>query len=86
MTDINNGGTTDYYSVPKNAKTLNDLIEFKNMPFWLGEIFKTCYAFPERSTRATDGTSSKLREANKILYYAKRGVNLHKTSSTKDTL
>lgn len=82
MSDKNNGGITDYYSIPKNAKTLNDLIEYKSMPFWLGEIFKACYAFSERAERATDGTSSKLREANKILYYAKRGVNLVKQKQT----
>lgn len=73
-TSHNNGGTTDYYAIPPGAKTLNDLIEHKNMSFAQGEIFKAIYAFNERAGRATDGSSSKLREANKILYYAQRIV------------
>jgi hypothetical protein len=74
-TSHNNGGTTDCYAIPKGAKTLNDLIEHKGMTFAQGEIFKACYAMDERATRATDGSSSKLREANKMLYYAQRIVN-----------
>jgi hypothetical protein len=77
-TSHNNGGTTDYYAIPKGAKTLNDLIEHKGMTFAQGEIFKAIFAFNERATRATDGSSSKLREANKILYYAQRLVNQYK--------
>ena len=71
----NNGGTTDYYAIPKGAKTLNDLIEHKGMSFAQGEIFKAIYAFNERAERATDGSSSRLREANKVLYYAQRIVS-----------
>lgn len=70
----NNGGDTDYYRLPPNCKTLMDLIEFKSMSFAQGEIFKAIYAFNERAERATDGSSSKLREANKVLYYAQRIV------------
>lgn len=73
-TSHNNGGTTDYYNIPPNTKTLMDLIEYKGMTFAQGEIFKAIYAFNERAARATDGSSSKLREANKILYYAQRIV------------
>lgn len=73
-TSHNNGGDTDYYRLPPNCKTLMDLIEFKNMSFAQGEIFKAVFAFNERAARATDGSSSKLREANKILYYAQRMV------------
>lgn len=74
----NNGGDTDYYKLPPNCKTLMDLIEFKNMSFAQGEIFKAVFAFNERAERATDGSSSKLREANKIFYYATRLVNQYK--------
>jgi hypothetical protein len=85
MTDKNNGGTTDYYAIPKNAKTLNDLIEYKDMTFAQGEIFKAIFAFNERANRSTDDSSSMLREANKILYYAKRIVNLHKGKHNANT-
>lgn len=68
--DTNNGGTTDYYAVPAGAKTLNDLIEYKEMPFWLGNIFKACYRLGD-TNRVT-----KLYDLNKIVYYAKRGIAL----------
>lgn len=32
-TSINNGGSTDYYKLPDNAKDLQDIIEFKEMNF-----------------------------------------------------
>jgi hypothetical protein len=68
------GKTTACYDIPENAKTLDDLIEHKNMPFWLGTIFKVCYAFEERSTRNV--AASQLRELNKIGYYQKRGLDI----------
>jgi hypothetical protein len=67
---INNGGTTSYYDVPEGAKTLNDLIEYKEMPFWLGELFKAAYALQERAARSEN--ASEERELNKIIYYANR--------------
>lgn len=66
---INNA---DYYAIPKGTLTLNDLIEYKNMPFWLGNIFKACYRFNNK-----DGNTM-LYEVNKIAYYADRGVEIHK--------
>lgn len=68
------GKTTACYDIPEHAKTLDDLIEHKNMPFWLGTIFKVCYAYEERATRNV--AASQLRELNKIGYYQKRGLNL----------
>lgn len=43
-----NGGSTSYYDIPLNAKDLQDLIEYKNMGFSLGNIFKACYRFGEK--------------------------------------
>ena len=77
----NNGGTTSYYDVPEGAKTLNDLIEYKEMPFYLGEIFKATYALPERATRSDN--ASEERELNKIIYYAQRRLNRIKHESNK---
>ena len=70
-TEEDNGLTTSCYDIPKDAKTLDDLIEHKNMPFWLGTVFKVCYALNERSNRNESATLR--REVNKILYYAARG-------------
>lgn len=60
------GGATDYYDFPEGATTLNDLIEYKNMSFALGNIFKACYRLGEKA-----GTS-KLYDINKIIYFAER--------------
>ena len=70
---MNNGGATSYYDIPEGAKTLNDLIEYKEMPFWLGELFKAAYALPERATRSDN--ASEERELNKIIYYANRRLD-----------
>ena len=70
----NNGGSTSYYDIPEGAKTLNDLIEHKDMRFWQGECMKAIYALTDRAARATDGSSSEERELNKIIYYANRGL------------
>ena len=68
----NNGGRTNYYDIPEGAKTLNDLIEHKDMRFWQGECMKAIYALTDRAARARDGSSSEERELNKIIYYANR--------------
>lgn len=65
-TEVNNGGTTDYYSVPSDSKTLQDLIEHKDMSWSQANIFKAAY-------RLTDPThSSKERDLNKIIWFANR--------------
>lgn len=96
----NNGGTTDYYALPRPSiktieklldatqnlkyfpdtvrelfpKTLNDLIEFKDMPFWRGEILKAAYGLEGRKSKYTGKTPREveIREMNKIIYYAQR--------------
>ncbi len=60
------GGPTDYYKLPDGATELNDLIEHKNMPYALGNIFKACYRFGNKDV------ASKLYDVNKILYFAER--------------
>lgn len=72
MMSENNGGKTDCYNIPEEARTLNDLIEYKDMRFWRGEVFKAVYALDERAKRAGNETSSEVRELNKILYYVQR--------------
>ena len=77
------GKSTACYDIPANAKTLDDLIEYKNMPFWLGTLFKVCYAFEERSSR--NDAASKLRELNKLHYYTNRGYNLYVDKKTNNS-
>ena len=66
---INNGGDTAYYDLPNNAKVLQDLIEYKNMNFSIGNIFKACYRIGECEH------SDLTRELNKILWFAKRELS-----------
>lgn len=68
----NNGGSTDYYKLPRNATDIMDLIEHRNMNFSIGNIFKACYRMGECSH------SDKVRELNKIIWFAQRELNLTK--------
>lgn len=71
----NRGGATNYYDVPKGAKTLSDLIEYKKMTHGVGEMFAVLYALDGRSERAIEG-ESRLRELNKIKFYIEREISL----------
>lgn len=42
------GGTNSYYDVPVDAKTLNDLIDYKNIPWNLANIFKAIYRIGDK--------------------------------------
>ncbi len=74
----NNGGKTDYYSLPKNAETLSDLIEYKQMQHGIGEMFKAIYALQERANRSGNSFSSEVRELNKIIWFAERRLAILK--------
>lgn len=63
----NNGGASDWYSLPENANTLQDLIEHRNMNGSVKDIFKACY-------RLGIKTEDELRDANKMAYYSLREV------------
>ncbi|HWD13947.1 MAG TPA: hypothetical protein VG519_11415 [Pseudochrobactrum sp.] len=65
-TQTSDGGSTSYYELPANAVELNDLIEYKNMSFALGNIFKACYRFGEKDA------ASRMYDLNKIIYFAER--------------
>jgi hypothetical protein len=64
----NGGRTPIQYDLPKNAEQLQDLIEYRNMNFAQGEIFKSLY----RGETCTHSTA--LREARKQVWYAQREV------------
>lgn len=65
----NNGGSTDYYKLPAGATELQDLIEHKNMSFSVGNIFKASYRLEECEH------SDKVRDLNKIIWFANRELN-----------
>jgi hypothetical protein len=58
------GSTPSQYAIPTGSKDLQDLIEYRDMNFALGNIFKSCYRL---GTKNTD-----LYEINKILWFAYR--------------
>ena len=71
----NNGGASGWYSLPKNANTLQDLIEHRNMNGSVKDIFKACY-------RLGIKTEDELRDLNKMAYYSLREVG--RISGRKD--
>jgi len=64
----NNGGTTDYYSIPEEATMIQDLIEHKDMNFSQGNIFKAIYRLGNCSH------SDAVRDLNKIIWFAQREI------------
>lgn len=68
-TSNNNGGQTDYYDIPEGSETLQDLIEYKDMSWSQGNIFKAAYRLKD------DSHSSQERDLNKIIWFATRMLN-----------
>src|SRR5690554_3081626 len=69
MTKITSDGTTaSYYQLPAGATELQHLISHRNMNAQDGEIFRAIY----RKGRASH--SDELRDARKVLFYAKAEV------------
>ena len=66
---INNGGSTDYYKLPSSATDLQDLIEFKNMNFAQGNIFKAIYRLNDSHH------SDNIRDLNKVIWFAQREIS-----------
>lgn len=60
------GSSTDYYKFPKGYDDLIDLIEFKNMNFAIGNIFKACFRLGEKA-----GTD-RAYDLRKIIFFAER--------------
>lgn len=62
------GWSTSYYELPKGAKELQDLIEYRQMNFSVGNIFKACYRLGRK-----DGATT-LYDLNKIRWYVDREI------------
>lgn len=69
---VSDGKATAYYDFPEGVTTLNDLIEFKNMSYARGNIFKAAYRLGQK-----DGVDD-VYDLNKIIYYAERMLNIIK--------
>ena len=65
---VSDGSTASYYELPEGATELQDLISHRNMNAQDGEIFRAIY----RKGRASH--SDELRDARKVLFYAKAEV------------
>lgn len=67
----NNGGSTDYYKIPSNAKDLQDIIELRNLNFAQGNILKAAWCFNIGRHESTTYE----RELNKIIWFCQRELN-----------
>lgn len=65
---ISDGSTASYYELPPDCSELQHLISHRNMNAQIGEIFRACYRYGQASH------SDCLRDAKKILFYAKAEV------------
>ena len=73
---IGKGGSTSYYDLPHGAKTLQDLIEHRNMNGSIKDIFKACYRLGKKDA------NSDIDDVTKMAYYALR--ELGRLTGTKD--
>lgn len=58
----------NYYVLPSNAKDIQDLIEYRNMPFGIACIFKACYRFGQKPS------VTELYDAQKMKWFAERKI------------
>jgi hypothetical protein len=56
-----------YYDLPEGATQLQDLIEYKDMNFSVGNIFKATYRLNDKATRQYN--------LEKIIFYAQRELD-----------
>lgn len=63
------GGSTDYYDIPEGVVDLQGLIEYKNMNFAVGNIFKACYRMGRK-----EGNDDSY-DLRKIIFFAERELN-----------
>jgi hypothetical protein len=66
----NNGGVTDYYKLDPEWECVQDIIEDKDMSWNIANVFKSCFRL------GGNHHSTKLRDLNKIIYFAERERDL----------
>jgi hypothetical protein len=62
------GGSSSYYELPEGCKELQDLIEYKNMNFARGNVFKAAYRLGDKP-----GTDQ-IYDWEKIIWFAQREI------------
>ena len=70
------GGSTSYYTFPMTSRDIGDLIDFKEMNYNIGNIFKACYRLGEKQG------ISKAYDLKKIMFFATR--ELEKIEGSKE--
>ena len=63
---VSDGWSTSYYELPEGSKELQDLIEYKNMNFAVGNIFKAAYRMGDKA-----GCEAEY-DLNKIIFFAQK--------------
>lgn len=76
----------NYYVLPLNAKGIQDLIEYRNMPFGIACIFKACYRFGQKPgvTELYDAQKMKWFAERKIAEIEKELENNNKNTKSRD--
>lgn len=64
-----NGSDAKYYKLPEGITELQDLIEYKNMNFSVGNIFKAAFRLGEK-----EGISD-IYDLEKIIFFANREID-----------
>lgn len=78
--ETSDGSTAGYYTLPSDAKELQDLIAYKNMNAQVGEMFRACYRLGEVSH------SPRERDLKKIIFYAEAELKRLRTYSPEKPL
>jgi hypothetical protein len=65
MSDVT-GWSSDYYDLPGDAKGVQDLIEYREMNFAVGNIFKAAYRLGHKSN------TTPIYDLDKIIWFATR--------------
>jgi hypothetical protein len=66
---VSDGSTASYYELPEGATELQDLISYRSMNAQDGEMFRALYR------KGMASHSDALRDAKKVLFYAKAEVD-----------
>jgi hypothetical protein len=71
------GGSSGYYQLPAAAVEIQDLVEYRNMNFAVGNIFKAAYRMGQKAG------NDELYEIRKIIWYANRELVRLKSQQEK---
>jgi len=67
----NDGGKNSFYEIPSEVKDVDDLCEYLELNFFMGNILKSLWVKKGKRHEATD----EKREAKKRVHYAQKELN-----------